>query len=294
MLRDRGTARRYGPGMVTPSPAGELTLGHILASAGLDPADVLVIRHTIGGDGLGPADQTPEGLRLYTRSQSATGTKFPQIPPRYWVCFLASGGRRSRLLVVFENHGEVVEERNDEHRFYDLRTTDALCALLGRLVIEWGRDTINWNKRGTAAAQMPVVQIADPDAVPFPGFDSVLLSHAELQTVVTDPRYATWRTALGSVQGIYLIADTSTGQLYVGKADGSERILGRWTQYAANGHGGNIALRELSAADAKHARHFVFSLLRVFGPSTPMSEVDATESHFKRALLTRSYGMNRN
>ncbi|HEY2834267.1 MAG TPA: hypothetical protein VGJ14_17715, partial [Sporichthyaceae bacterium] len=117
-----------------------------------------------------------------------------------------------------------MEERTGEHRFYDLRETAVLSSLLGRLVIEWGKDAINWSKSGTSAAHLPVVQIADPDAVPFPGFDSVLLSHAELQTVMGDPRYAIWRTALGSVQGIYLIADTSTGRLYVGKADGSGRV----------------------------------------------------------------------
>jgi hypothetical protein len=162
--------------------------------------DVVVIRHTVGGDALGPDDQKPDGLRRYTRSQSATLSNFPRNPPRYWVCFLASGGRGSRLLVVFENFGEVVEERTDEHRFYDLRETAVLSSLLGRLVIEWGKDAINWSKSGTSAAHLPVVQIADPDAVPFPGFDSVLLSHAELQTVMGDPQYAIWRTALGSVQ----------------------------------------------------------------------------------------------
>ncbi len=103
-----------------------------------------------------------------------------------------------------------------------------------------------------------------------------------------------WQTALGAVQGIYLIADTSTGQLYVGKADGGERILGRWTAYARDGHGGNIAMRDLAGRDPTHPRHFVFSILRVFGPSVPTAEVDEAESHFKRALLTRQHGLNRN
>ncbi len=138
------------------------------------------------------------------------------------------------------------------------------------------------------------MEIADPEVVPFPGFDRVLITHAELQAVVEDSRYAAWRTALGSVQGTYLIADTSTGQLYVGKADGSERILGRWTAYARDGHGGNIALRYLAGLDPSHARHFQFSILRVFGPSVPAAEVDESESHFKRALLTRQHGLNRN
>ncbi len=42
-----------------------------------------------------------------------------------------------------------------------------------------------------------------------------------------------------------------------------------------------------------HARHLVFSILRVGGSSTPSSEVDPAESHYKRALMTRELGLNR-
>jgi hypothetical protein len=50
-----------------------------------------------------------------------------------------------------------------------------------------------------------------------------------------------------------------------------------------DGRGGNQALRELvflttgdtAAVQTDHARHFNFSTLRVFGPSTSSSEVDA-------------------
>lgn len=122
--------------------------------------------------------------------------------------------------------------------------------------------------------------------------------------MVSDHRYTDWRAALSEVQGIYLITDSSNGKNYVGKADGADRILGRWMSYVRDGHGGNVALRELafsslgSSDGAKvrtdHARHFVFSILRVFGPSTSSSEVDAAESHYKRALMTREFGLNRN
>ncbi len=43
-----------------------------------------------------------------------------------------------------------------------------------------------------------------------------------------------------------------------------------------------------------HRRHFIFSILRVFGPTATTAEVDAAEAHYKRALLTRQYGLNRN
>jgi hypothetical protein len=91
-----------------------------------------------------------------------------------------------------------------------------------------------------------------------------------------------------------LIADATNGDLYIGKADGRERILGRWSQYARDGHGGNIALRELTGLDRVHARRFQFSILRVFGPGELPSVVDEAEAHYKRALLSRQFGLNRN
>jgi hypothetical protein len=75
-------------------------------------------------------------------------------------------------------------------------------------------------KSGASASAFPAVDIADPHAVPFPGFDRLLISYAELMALVEDSRYASRRTALGSAQGVYLIADSSTGLPYVGKADG--------------------------------------------------------------------------
>ncbi|WP_245565177.1 GIY-YIG nuclease family protein [Nocardioides insulae] len=221
--------------------------------------------------------------------------KIGKSPEPIWLIFMADGGRRSRFVTAYENHGEVGQERTERLRFFDLRPSGVLGSMADRLVVEWSGDTVNWAKKGTSAVGFPVVEIADPSKVPFPGFDHFVISHAELQDVVgEDSRYADWRSALAVVQGIYLIADTSTGHLYIGKADGRERLLGRWSHYAHDGHGGNLALRELAGRDAEHARHFQYSILRVFGPSVPAEEVDRAEAHFKRALLSRQYGLNRN
>lgn len=233
--------------VMTPTLTGDLTLGHVLEATGLDPDDVVVLRHTFTEDGLeSAADLTPEKVLEYTRVQGIHGSKLGPTPPRHWLVFMANGGRRSRLLVVYDNHGEAPALRSQRQRVFDLQPSVVLSSLVGRLVVEWSRDTVNWAKRGVIASAFPVVEIADPQRVPFPGFDRVLITHTELKDVVQDPRYGEWRTALGAVQGIYLIADTSTGSLYVGKADGGERILGRWAAYARDGHGGNVALRDLA------------------------------------------------
>lgn len=275
--------------------SGGLRLADLFQAAGIAPQEVLVIRHTLKPDGLRTrAEARGPQLLPYVREQGLQNSKIPAAPPRFWLSFLATSGRRARLIVAHENYGEVREERTEDLRFFDLRPTPMFAALADRLVIEWTKDPVNWAKTGDQAASMTVVEISDPATVPFPGFESVLVSFDELEAVITDDRYSQWQTALSSVQGIYLIADTSTGRLYVGKADGSERFLGRWKEYARNGHGGNIALRELAAADAKHRQRFQFSILQVFSPSAPSAQVDAAEAHFKRALLSRQFGMNLN
>lgn len=124
--------------------------------------------------------------------------------------------------------------------------------------------------------------------MPFPGFDRLVLDHAQLQAVMREHRYASLRRALTSVVGVYLTTHTRDGRHYVGKADGAENIRQRWNAYATNGHGGNVELRGLDRST------FRFSLLRVFDPATPRHEIDAAGSHFKRALGSRKHELNRN
>lgn len=274
------------------SADGELRLGHILNATGLTDAEVLCIRHTFTPNGL-HRDSTLRQVLDYTRRQSLRPGKIPADPPRVWLVFMADGGRRSRFLTAYDNYGELRKERTEIYRVFDLRESQTVSALRNRLVIDWP-DPINWVRHGKRASEPPVVEIADPQVVTFPGFDRVLISYNDLQALVEDARWSQWRIALATVQGIYLIADTSTGQLYVGKADGRDRILGRWTAYARDGHGGNVAMKMLAGLDPTYRENLMFSILRVFGPEATTKEVDEAENHFKRALLTKQYGLNRN
>lgn len=270
--------------------SGVLTLGDILAAAGLEPADVLAIRHTPTQWKAHPTDQE---VMAYTRRQDVRRSKVPAAPPRIWLVFMSDGERRSRLHSVFENAGESDSERTDSLRSFSLHESLALQALKGRLVVEWP-NPINWAAIGTRAADFSVIEISD--ALAFPGFDAVLLTHSELVKVVASPAYDRWRTALSSVQGIYAIADTSSGKLYVGQAPGKGGFLARWKTYAANGHGGNKELIALQTADGQHAqRYFQYSILRVFGLGVGPDLLKDAEQHYKRALLTlKPNGLNAN
>jgi hypothetical protein len=282
---------------VVPGPGNrELNLGDVLAAYGLDPADVVVLHHTNQAEGIpNVRATTADAVVAYTRNQHANFKR--GNPPRWWLVFMddgsAKGVLRSRFYGAFENFGESLAERTDTNRFYDLRPTDLFGRLQNRLVISWnGR---GFHRGAQAAAALDVVEIADPEVVPFVGFDRVFLTYAELQKIFTDSRYVQWVTALKAVQGIYLIADTTNGKLYVGKADGGERIFGRWSAYARNGHGDNVELKRLLRTDPNHCERFVYSLLRVFGPEATQETVNVAESHYKKALLSRvPHGYNAN
>lgn len=268
-----------------------LTLGVLLRSAGIDPADVQVIRHAYvkehsdtGLQGI-HSESTDEEILIYSSQQSAKSRVFPGVPPRLWVVFVREGGDRARLWGVVENRGEI--SNDGTLRTFDLVLTEHLTDLRSRLVVGW-RSPRTWRLNGPTAAQYPVAEIVDAHPVPFPGFDRLILTHAQLQSVMREQRYAAWRATLSSVMGIYLITDTLDGRQYVGKAAGRENIRQRWGAYAANGHGGNLELRGLKPAG------FRYSLLRVFDPSTPMNVIDEAESHFKVALDTRTHGLNLN
>lgn len=268
-----------------------LTFGSILHSAGIDPGDAHVIRHAYVREhedselpGI-DADSTDVEILQYTSRQSAKPGIFPTIPPRTWIVFIREGGDRARLWSVLENHGET--SNDGTLRTFGLVASNQLADLRNRLVIGW-KSPRTWRINATTAAGYPVMEIVDPEPVPFPGFDRLALDYAQLQSVMREHRYASWRTALASVTGVYLITDTRDGRQYVGKADGVESIRQRWSAYAANGHGGNVELRHLDPAT------FRFSLLRVFDSATPTRQIYAAENHFKLALDTRSHGLNRN
>jgi hypothetical protein len=268
-----------------------LTLGTILQSAGIDPTAAQVIRHAYvrehedtGRPGI-HADSTDQEILLYTSEQSATQRVFPVAPPRLWVVFVREGGDRARFWSVVENRGEL--SNDGTLRTFDLAVSDHMTDLRNRLVIGWASPRV-WRLTGTTAAAYPVKEIADAEPLPFPGFDRLVLDFARLQAVMREHRYTSWRTALSSVVGIYLITDTRDGRQYVGKADGAESIRQRWGAYAVNGHGGNVELRNIDP------NTFRYSLLRVFDPATPTPVINEAENHFKNALDTRKNGLNRN
>lgn len=180
---------------------------------------------------------------------------------------------------------------------YPTEEVSACSHLTGRLVAQFtrpGRQSYlvaeNWHDQITLAEVYPRrLSIGE-----FPGFRSVDLTFDELQLVVGQG-LESWRSALSSVAGVYLISDGTSGRLYVGSASGAGGIWQRWSDYAATGHGGNVELRTLVNGDGRdRAKPFRFSVLEIADVHTGEADVLAREAHWKRVLLSREHGLNGN
>lgn len=128
----------------------------------------------------------------------------------------------------------------------------------------------------------------------FPGYNKVCLDYRSLMTVIRQEPQS-WKTALGNVSGIYLVADTKTGKQYVGSAYGDKGLWQRWEAYATKGHGGNKELRQLLVdKGTDYATNFRFTILEVVDLNASEEYLLAREGHWKDALLTRQFGYNSN
>ena len=148
----------------------------------------------------------------------------------------------------------------------------------GRVVVRRPSRRARWNV-GATAAKNEVLEIADDEPIPFPGFDRILVDHATLHAALTEPRDASWKTALASVVGVYVITDTRDGRRYIGKADGAERIAQRWAACAQNGNDGKANLQNRDSATFRH------SLLSMFDPNV-LRPSSMPQRHISRRCST--------
>ena len=123
----------------------------------------------------------------------------------------------------------------------------------------------------------------------FPGYEKVNISWEVMNRVLGK---SAWKTALQNQKWVYLLADSCSGRMYVGSADGKDMILGRWQAYLKSGHGGNAELKTLNTDYIK--ANFRYSILDIFKSTVEDKLVVSRESWWKETLLTRKFGYNKN
>ncbi|TDM16111.1 GIY-YIG nuclease family protein [Macrococcoides canis] len=134
------------------------------------------------------------------------------------------------------------------------------------------------------------------DGDDFPGYDKVKLSYQQLATIIHRGK-RDWIAALENQKAVYLITDKSNGKLYVGLATSmSKMLLTRWSNYVANGHGGNkelVALVEEKGFDYVK-ENFQYTILENYNGKVDDKLVLQRESYWKEALQSRQFGYNSN
>ncbi|MBE6482937.1 MAG: GIY-YIG nuclease family protein [Actinomyces ruminicola] len=186
---------------------------------------------------------------------------------------LDDGHRDLWLFIGVFTRGDLYSSDGDE--LYRLDPDPRFAPLAARLVARYRRepgytgidfDLSNSKHLEGFIEKMTVVRIADSpvSAMPFPGYDRVRLSHAQLKAALRDE---SWRAALGSIQAVYLQTDKSNGWHYVGSAysrhGGDRGLLSRWSAYADGDHsGGNMRLQGLSPEYIE--QNFQYSILEIF------------------------------
>src|SRR5262249_61171369 len=110
--------------------------------------------------------------------------------------------------------------------------------MIGRIIVhhERTRQSYIWYR---PTIGLPIVEIRRKKLTieEFPGYNAVILSHSKLKIII-EQGIASWHAALSNIKGIYLITNTTTGQHYLGTADGQDGICQHRGSTVKNDHAG--------------------------------------------------------
>ncbi len=207
------------------------------------------------------------------------------------------GGEDRWLFAGVYRSGLPAAQPGKSEWIYPLEELPECTEMNGRIVVRFRRSSRQSYLLAENCAGSLVLDAILPERLSigeFPGFKAVNLDKSELDLIVRH-EVESWRAALSSVAGVYLISDGVSGRLYVGSAIGEGGIWQRWQSYASTGHGGNVELvRLLAEAGADRAKGFRYSILEIADTHASGNDILRRESHWKEVLLTRQFGLNAN
>lgn len=169
----------------------------------------------------------------------------------------------------------------------------------GRVIVQYHKTSMAQGRYFSELQDELVVNQILPDVYDgedFPGYDKVRLSYAQLEVIIRCGK-KDWIAALSNQKAVYLITDKNTGKLYVGSATSdSGMLLQRWSNYVANGHGGNKELIELVEREGFDyvKKHFQYAILENYNAKVEDRIILIRESWWKETLQTRVWGYNSN
>lgn len=215
---------------------------------------------------------------------------------RIWASFIATPDGRTLFAGLYRSKLQGINKVPIKHPnkggyieigtcdVYDVQLDERLSDLRGKLFVEWGTGTRQWVQRADRQNKLVSelrTQFSEPD---FPGYLNFIKPLSQIESSLP----LSWVSSLKQVQGIYLLTCPKTKELYVGSATGSEGFWGRWCQYVANNHGGNVVLKSREYSD------YQVSILEIAGSAATTHEILQMESRWKQKLQSRAMGFNKN
>lgn len=291
-----------------------MTLNDLLRGRSIDPETVLVMRHRPHERELNKvlpwlAAERPDVFNAYQQTQ---GERVEEAMKRatHVASFLGQEGGKATFVGLFSIDGSKPLTREQFWRvpsnqelktfgmrafheeapretvlWFDLTQTDFYAEWKGKLIVAWPPPERSWWRRAHRN-EMKVLAVLEESVLDaaMPDWEDITLTWDELRVLPTR-----WRGKLSEWRAIYFIFDVSDAKGYVGSAYGGENLLGRWLNYAARGHGGNVLLRQ------RDPNNFRFSILQRVSPDMDATEVIRLEASWKERLHTRQpFGLNDN
>lgn len=276
-----------------------LLFNTLLKQAGITPADVRLLRHQ---DSRATRGRTPYALwrndlpafDVYQSHQSERNRTILSSRP-LWASFVGTPARETLFVGLYrvrclgllavdtpEPHtDEIMKAGACDH--YEVVRDERLSDLAGKIVIAWGLGARSWAQRADRQDKVVLELRTEFKEPEFPGHLAFLRPLSEIDVLPES-----WKVALASTKGVYLLTCPRTREIYVGSATGSGGFLSRWQEYARTGHGGNVRLRARDPSD------YQICILQVAGSDVMDEEILGMENLWKLKLQSREMGLNAN
>lgn len=273
-----------------------LRFNMLLSEAAISPSNVRLLRHREAG----VRERTP--YTLWRESQDAFEAyqavqrqdRAAHFRANYWASFVVGPGGDTIFVGLFKVgtvvpvppetlHPLTLEPLVDPHNRYETARIPEFEKFAGCLKVEWGSGTRSWVQRADSlSGDKPIIELTKEfKEEVFPGFGRFVKNLRELNNLPPG-----WLSILSASRGIYLLTCPRTHEYYVGSATGKDGFWGRWQNYLANGHGGNVKLMGRDASD------YQISILEVAGSSASYGEILEMEQFWMQKLQSRSLGLN--
>lgn len=268
-----------------------LTFNAILEHENIDPRQVRLVRHQ---DNRASGNCTPYNLwragdgrlEAYQRIQKREVFKIGGL----LASFVVTPMGETLFIGLYRVDGigiappgtidPVLQEERGGLHLYDICGDERLSDYAGHAIVDWGKGHLAWVQLAHRQDK-PVLEIRkELREQPFPGFAHFCWDIGEIAAVPL-----TWQSVLKSVKGVYLLVCKETGKQYVGSAKGDESLWARFQAYKATGHGGNIELK------SRGRKPYQVTVLEVVNSD---EKIEIVESAWKRKLMSKQFGLNRN